>query len=96
MANSVPSPGYRDTVEHSLYVDAQDRGRSIGAALLGALIERANSAGVHVMIGGIDAENTASLRLHERFGFRQAGHLHQIGRTFDRWLDLVFVQLALN
>jgi phosphinothricin acetyltransferase len=60
--------------------------------VLAALIARATSAGVHVMIGGIDADNTASIRLHERFGFEPTGHLREVGRKFDRWLDLVLMQ----
>ena len=91
-----PKAGYRFTVEHSIYVDAAERGRRIGSALLGALIDRASAAGVHVMIGGVDGGNAASIRLHERFGFAVTGHLREVGRKFDRWLDLVFVQRILS
>jgi phosphinothricin acetyltransferase len=88
--------GYRFTVEHSIYVDAAERGHGIGSALLAALIHRASAAGVHVMIGGVAGDNVASIRLHERFGFVVAGQLRQVGRKFDRWLDLVFVQRMLR
>jgi phosphinothricin acetyltransferase len=87
--------GYRHTVEHSVYVDAAERDRGIGSALLVALIDRAIAAGVHAVVGGIAAENTGSIRLHERFGFAKTGHLHQVGRKFDRWLDLVLMQRIL-
>lgn len=88
--------GYRHTVEHSIYVEADTRGQGFGTALLEALLERAKQAGVHVMVAGIDAENAGSIRLHERFGFIKTGHLHQVGRKFDRWLDLVFMERMLS
>jgi phosphinothricin acetyltransferase len=91
-----PRDGYRHTVEHSLYVDAELRGRGIGSALLAALIDRAAGAGVHVIVAGIDGENTGSIRLHERFGFVTAGQLREVGHKFDRWLDLIFMQRILS
>ena len=91
-----PKAGYRHTVEHSVYVDAAARRCGVGSALLGALVAHAKEAGVHVMIGGIASDNVASIRLHEQFGFQQTGHLRQVGYKFDRWLDLLFVQLILG
>lgn len=91
-----PWPGYRFTVEHSVYVAAPFRGRGVGAGLLGPLVRRAETMGMHVIIAGIDAANEASLRLHERFGFVQVAHFREVGFKFDRWLDLVFVQLTLD
>jgi len=88
-------PGYRFTVEHTLHVRADARGRGIGTQLLRALIERAGALGKHVMIAGVDADNVASIRLHERLGFAHAGRLREVGCKFDRWLDLVFLQRAL-
>ncbi|HYX75446.1 MAG TPA: GNAT family N-acetyltransferase [Steroidobacteraceae bacterium] len=88
-------PGYRYTVEHTLHVRADARGRGIGTQLLLALMERARLGGKHVMIGGVDADNIGSIRLHERLGFTQAGRLREVGYKFDRWLDLVFLQRAL-
>lgn len=85
-------PGYRYTVEHTVHVRADCRGRGIGGALLQALFPRAALLGKHVMIAGVDAANTASIRFHERHGFERAGHLREVGRKFDRWLDLVFLQ----
>jgi phosphinothricin acetyltransferase len=61
-----------------------------------SLIERAQQQGKHVMIGGVDAANEASLRFHERLGFTRAAHLRQVGHKFGRWLDLVFVQRILD
>lgn len=88
-------PGYVHTVEHSVYVAEEARGQGIGRTLLQALIKRARADGKHVMIGGVDADNEASLALHERLGFIRAGHFREVGRKFDRWLDLVFVELRL-
>ena len=85
-------PGYRFTVEHSVHVRADARGRGIGSQLVAALIPRAHRLGKHTIIGGIDAENTVSLRMHERLGFEKVAHMRQVGWKFGRWLDLVFVQ----
>lgn len=89
-------PGYRYTVEHSVHVDAGRRGSGAGSALMKALIARAALLGKHVMIGGIDAENEASLRFHERLGFQPVAHFREVGFKFDRYLDLVFVQLLIG
>ncbi len=88
--------GYRHTVEHSVYVDAARRGAGLGRLLLAATVTAAERAGVHVMVGGIEAENTASIRLHESLGFVRAGVLHQVGRKFGRWLDLLFMERVLG
>lgn len=87
-----PWPGYRHTVEHSVYVHADVRGRGVGTALVEPLFGLAAALGKHVMVAGIDAANSASIRLHERLGFEQAGTLREVGTKFDRWLDLVFMQ----
>lgn len=89
-------PGYRHTVEHSVHIRADRRGQGIGGALIQALFPLAQAAGVHVMLGVIDADNQGSLRLHQRLGFEQAGRLVQVGRKFGRWLDVVFVQRMMN
>jgi len=90
-----PWPAYLHTVEHSIYVAPEMRGRGVGTALLGPLIERAQAAGLHTMVAGIDAANEASLKLHRKFGFVEAGRMRQVGWKFDRWLDLVFMQRML-
>jgi phosphinothricin acetyltransferase len=88
--------GYRYTVEHSVYVASDQQRRGIAAALMPPLIEEAKLRKLHAMIGGIEAENMASIRLHEHFGFTEVGRLPQVGRKFDRWLDLVFMQKTLS
>jgi L-amino acid N-acyltransferase YncA len=88
-------PGYRTTVEHSVHVRADRRGHGLGTALLAALIERAAALGKHAMIAGVDADNVASLRLHEGLGFVRVALLPEVARKFDRWLDLVLLELLL-
>jgi phosphinothricin acetyltransferase len=88
-------PCYRHTVEHSVHVRADRRGEGIGRQLIEALIPRAQALGKHVMIAGIDADNAASINLHERLQFERVAHLREVGRKFGRWLDLVFLQRVL-
>jgi len=64
--------------------------------LMTHLIDRARAAGKHVMIAGVDAENEASIRFHERLGFERVARFKQVGYKFGRWLDLVFLQLILG
>ncbi len=91
-----PWEGYRYTVEHSIYVHPEAQGRGVGRALLTALIADAGRRGFHVMIGGIEAGNTASVALHKWAGFEDAGVLREVGRKFDRWLDLLFMRKHLS
>jgi phosphinothricin acetyltransferase len=88
-------PGYRHTVEHTIHVREDLRGHGVGARLLETLIERARNADVHVMVAAIDSENAASIAFHERFGFRIVAKMPEVGRKFDRWLDLVLMQRIL-
>ncbi|MGW0998850.1 N-acetyltransferase family protein [Streptomyces sp. NPDC002523] len=88
--------GYRHTVENSVYVRTDRHGLGIGSVLLEALIASAREAGHHVMIAGIEAENTASIRLHERFGFHVVGTIPEVGTKFGRWLDLALMRLQLG
>lgn len=84
--------GYRYSVEHSVHVAAAQRGRGLGSQLTRALFAPAAAMGKHVMVGGIDAANEVSLRMHERLGFERVAHFREVGHKFGRWLDLVFVQ----
>jgi L-amino acid N-acyltransferase len=85
-------PGYRFTVEHTVHVQADARGRGVGTGLMHALLPRAAALGKHMMVAGVDAANADSIRFHERLGFTRAGLLREVGFKFDRWLDLVFLQ----
>jgi len=87
--------GYRLTAEHSIYVREDARGRGIGKVLLAALIDKARTQGLHVLIGGVDSDNGLSIALHKAFGFAEVGRLPEAGRKFDRWLTLVFLQKQL-
>ena len=89
-------PGYRFSVEHTVHIRADQRGRGVGTLLMRSLIDRAQQQRKHVMIGGVDADNEASLRFHEQLGFTRVAHLRQVGYKFGRWLDLVFVQRLLD
>lgn len=89
-------PAYKYSVEHSVYVDARFRGRGIGRRLLEEVIKAARAQDYHVLIGGIDATNQASIALHERLGFTHCGTIWQAGFKFGRWLDLAFYQLILT
>jgi len=89
-------PGYRFVSELTIHVSEPHWGRGIGQMLLEELIVRARTGGKHVLVAGIDAENEASIRLHEKLGFVVTGRLPEVGRKFDRWLDLVYLQLALD
>jgi phosphinothricin acetyltransferase len=88
--------GYRHTVDDSIYLVPTFHGRGIGSALMTVLIEHATAAGFHVMIADIESGNTASVRLHARFGFEVTGVIPEVGTKFGRWLDLTVMRRALN
>ena len=86
---------YKYSVENSVYVAAEARGKGIGKLLLPPLIEAAKKLQSHTIIAGIDATNEASLRLHKSFGFKEVAHFKEVGWKFERWLDLKFLQLMV-
>lgn len=87
---------YKFSVEHSIYVQEDFRGQGIGKQLLIALIGRAKKDGFHTMIAGIDADNQKSYDFHKKLGFAEVGKFREVGYKFDRWLDLIFMQLMLK
>jgi phosphinothricin acetyltransferase len=87
---------YQYTIEHSVYVHADYRRQGIAKKLLMQLIEAVKQKPVHTIIAGIDADNEASLQLHQQLGFIQIGTFKQVGYKFNRWLDLKFMQLILD
>jgi len=90
-------PAYRYSVEDSVYVLPGRGGRGIGSTLLGALIERCAALGYRQMIPVIgDSDNQGSIRLHARHGFRPIGSLASVGFKHGRWVDSVFMQLAIG
>jgi L-amino acid N-acyltransferase len=89
-------PAYKYSVEHSVYVRGDRRRKGLGVVLLSKLIDVARSQDRHVMVGGIDVENAASIALHRKLGFSHAGTISHAGYKFGRWLDLAFYQLVLD
>jgi L-amino acid N-acyltransferase len=87
---------YKYSVENSIYVAVDQRGKGIGKKLLEPLIEAAKQLDLHAIIAGIDATNEVSINLHKRFGFIETGTFKQVGFKFGRWLDLTFMQLLLK
>jgi L-amino acid N-acyltransferase YncA len=86
---------YKYSVENSVYVAIERRGKGIGKLLIPPLVEAAKELKLHTIIASIDATNEASLKLHKRFGFEEVAHFRQVGWKFERWLDLKFLQLIL-
>jgi len=92
-----PRAAYRSTVEDSIYVAPEAVGAGIGQALLTELIERCTALGVRQMLAVIgDSQNAASIGTHRACGFAYVGVLTSVGRKFDRWVDVVIMQLALG
>jgi len=86
---------FRHTVESSVYIAEAFHRQGLARTLMLDLLARARTAGHHVILAIISADQTASLALHTSLGFEKAGHLHEVGRKFDRWLDLVTMELRL-
>ncbi len=82
---------YKYSVENSIYVASDKRGKGIGKLLLPPLIDAAKTLNMHTIVASIDATNEASLRLHKRFGFEEVAHFKEVGFKFNRWLDLKFL-----
>jgi L-amino acid N-acyltransferase YncA len=88
--------GYRETVEHSVYVVRAARGRGIARLLMERLIGHARAAGLARMVGGVSADQSASIGLHRALGFEEQGRLKGVGLKRDKRLDLVLMVLALD
>jgi L-amino acid N-acyltransferase len=91
-----PFEGYKFCVEHSIYIAKEFRGKGIGKKILEELIKLGTDQGFHTMIAGIDAENLASYEFHKKYGFREIGRFHEVGYKFNKWLDVIFMQLMLK
>jgi phosphinothricin acetyltransferase len=87
---------YAHSAEVSVYVHPDHHRRGVGRALLLDLIERGRCAGLHTLIGGACSEQTASLALQSALGFEPVGTFRAVGRKFDRWLDVAYMQFVLE
>ena len=87
---------YGHTSELSVYVHHDWHRRGVGRAIVEDLVERARALGHHAIVGCCCSEAAASIALLEALGFARVGHLPEVGRKFDRWLDVVFVQKLLT
>jgi L-amino acid N-acyltransferase YncA len=92
-----PKAAYRFTVENSIYLGPASTGKGLGTALMAELLPRAKAAGVKEIIAVIaDKGADGSLKLHERFGFEEIGHMGKVGFKFDRWLGTYLLQKSLK
>lgn len=91
-----PRPAWGHTVEVAVYVSPERLARGIGPLLLADLVERARTVGHHALVSRIVSENGPSIRMAERAGFSRVGTLREVGRKFDRWLDVVVFELLLH
>ena len=90
-----PRAGYRHTADVSVYVRPDLHRRGVGRAIVGELITRGRAVGHHTLIAQCCTESVESIALHEALGFKRTGELHEVGRKFDHWLDVIFLQLLL-
>jgi L-amino acid N-acyltransferase len=88
-------PGYSTTVEDSVYVHPDHRGRGVGRLLLGALVDTATAHGFHALMAKIVGGHEASITLHAAAGFEIVGHEREVGRKFGKWLDVVLMERLL-
>ena len=91
-----PRPAYKNAVETSVYVAPGENGRGCGSVLYRQLIHDLFCAGFHTILAGIALPNDASVHLHEKFGFNKVAHFREVGRKFDRWIDVGFWQLVYD
>jgi phosphinothricin acetyltransferase len=87
---------YRHAVETSIYLDMTNRGQGIGTCLYSALLDSLKALSVHSIIGGIALPNTASVALHEKFGFEKVAHFKEVGWKFNAWVDVGYWELLLD
>lgn len=90
-----PRQAYENSVEDSIYLHHDWRGKGVGSLLLADLIERATALGHHTVLGGISADQAGSIALHSKFGFTQCALFKQVGFKQDRWLDVIWMQRIL-
>ncbi len=90
-----PRAGYAQTVENSVYVHHEWLHQGIGQILLEDMMQHARALGFHTIIAAISDDQTASKKIHEKFGFTSCGKINEVGYKFGRWLDVAYLQLML-
>ncbi|MCU4155961.1 N-acetyltransferase [Carboxylicivirga sp. A043] len=86
---------YLQTVESSIYLHPEAQGKGIGTMLYTRLIDELKTLNIHAVIGGISLPNEASIALHEKLGFEKIGQFKEVGRKFDKWVDVGYWELVL-
>lgn len=89
-------PAYKNTVEITIYIHPEAHGKQIGSRLYAELLSQLKNEHYHVIVGGLTLPNEASVKLHEKFGFKQVAHFKEVGNKFGKWLDVGFWQLTLH
>ena len=87
---------YRFSCESTIYLHHRATGMGLGVRLYGELLQQLRALGLHSALGGIALPNDASVALHEKLGFHKVAHLAEVGRKFDRWIDVGYWQLSLQ
>lgn len=90
-----PGPGYRHTAEHTIILAPDARGQGTGRALMEAAVARGRAQQLRVFVAAISGENAAAVKFHHAIGFQTVGQMPQVGRKFDRWMDLILMQKQL-
>jgi phosphinothricin acetyltransferase len=91
-----PRVGYRHSVEISVYLKDGLQSRGLGAALYRELFRRLDSGSIHMLIACISQPNVASVALHEKLGMKKTAHFNEVGRKFDRWIDVGYWQMPFS
>lgn len=91
-----PREGYKFSIEHSVYLSKSSQGKGLGSLLMMELIDIAVAQNFHRMLAVVDAANEGSCDFHKKLGFIEIGRMNEVGYKFDRWLDVVILQLNLD
>ncbi|MEM7381100.1 MAG: arsinothricin resistance N-acetyltransferase ArsN1 family B [Bacteroidota bacterium] len=91
-----PRSAYRFSVESTVYLKADIKGKGVGSRLYSALLKQLEAQNIRMVIGGISLPNAASQRLHEKFGYEKVAHFREVGYKFGRWIDVGYWQLKIS
>ena len=90
-----PRSAYKHTVETSVYLAPEEKGRGIGRQLYSALIGELKKTDIHALIGGIALPNEASIKLHESIGYKKIGQFIEVGYKFNTWVDVGYWEMVV-